>query len=1052
MPPELRQFVEAFRTAWHSPPRLELDEWADKHRVLSSEASAEPGRWRTDRVPYLREPMREISNAAVEQVVIVAASQSGKTEAVLNTLGYYIHQSPSPILCVEPRVEDCKALSKDRIAPMLRDCSALKGMVKDARSRDSGNTVLHKALAVDTPVPTPSGWTVMGDIVTGDTVFDETGTPCRVTYVTPIVQGRPCYRVWFSDGASIVADEDHPWQVERWRLKTVNGKKKQTVCTEIVSTDQLRAGTPAIGRKTYAIPVAGPLKTDAKSLSIDPYLLGAWLGDGFSHRAVIVAGAADGEMGVHLRQAGADGRLCPVTKNVFLFALDPEFGQESHCPRGHERTVAGTTSDGHCAECHRQKERRRKTGVSMDASAPNSFRTRLRSLGILKPTGSGPSLKAIPEDYLRASVEQRVALLQGLMDTDGSIREDGYCVFVTTLPAIAEGFADLLSGLGFQYNREEVIPTYTHNGVKKSGSLAYRFLFMPSPDRPVFRLSRKLARQTARVPQRMSKAARRRVVAVEPVDSVPVRCISVDSESHLYLAGREMIPTHNTYPGGHLTLAGANSAAGLSMRPIRVVLLDEVSRYPASAGTEGDPVTLAVKRTTTFWNRKIVMVSSPALEGSCRITAAYEETDQREYHLACPHCGEKQVLDWSRVEWKKEEDVSPRRHLPDTAHYHCLDCGKPWTDAQRWAALPHGEWIAKDPSRINRPGFRISQLYSPWKRMGELAREYLESRGNMEREKAFHNTVLALPYRVSGITADADRLHERRENYRRGTVPERALVLTAGVDVQTDRLECEVVGWGRGLESWSIDYLVLQGDPTRPEVWAKLDEQVRNEVWDREDGMPVKLSRIAIDSGDNTSAVYNYWRTVTDQRVMLIKGTGRSDTPLSQPRWVEVARQGRKVKRGVQVWSVAVDWFKDELSGFLRLPKPADDEARPGYCHFPHYPREHFDQLTAEEKVVERTKNGFQRHVWRKIRARNEGLDTRIYARAAAMAERLDAFRPRDWSKLEERLGVAPLAVPEPTPLPEVMAIPQAREIEAQRPRTGWSARGPVRGGWGSRR
>jgi phage terminase large subunit GpA-like protein len=598
--------------------------------VLSSEASAEPGRWRTDRVPYLREIMRTITDPAIEQVVVVAASQTSKTELILNTIGFYIHQYPSPILCVEPRVEDCKALSKDRIAPMLRDSPVLKGKVKDARSRDSGNTLVHKA-----------------------------------------------------------------------------------------------------------------------------------------------------------------------------------------------------------------------------------------------------------------------------------------------------------------------------------------------------------------------------------------------------------------FSGGALTLAGANSAAGLSMRPIRVVLLDEVSRYPASAGTEGDPVTLAVKRTTTFWDRKIVMVSSPALEGSCRITAAYEETDRREYHLACPHCDSRQVLDWSHVEWEKDETVSPRRHFPATAAYHCKFCGAAWSDAQRWAALPDGEWIAQDPDRTNRPGFRISQLYSPWKRIGELAQEYLDSRGNMEREKAFQNTALGLPYRVSGVTADAERLYERREGYRRGDLPERALVLTAGVDVHPDRLECEVVGWGRGLESWSVDYLVFQGDPTRPEVWAEFDEAVRNGVWERPDGSLAKLSRIAVDSGDNTAAVYSWWRRVADPRVMLIKGYARSDPPLSPPKWIEVTQGGRKVKRGVQVWSVGVDWFKDELNGFLRLPKPEDGQAAPGYCHFPHYARDHFDQLTAEEKVVERTRNGFQRHVWRKVRPRNETLDCRVYARAAAMAQRLDAFRPRDWATMEERLGLGPRPQPVADGLP---AVPPPQTIAAARP------------------
>lgn len=499
---------------------------------------------------------------------------------------------------------------------------------------------------------------------------------------------------------------------------------------------------------------------------------------------------------------------------------------------------------------------------------------------------------------------------------------------------------------------------------------------------------------------------------------------------------------HKTFPGGHMTLAGGNSAAGLSMRPIRKVFLDEVSRYPASAGTEGDPVTLAIKRTTAFFNRKIIMASSPALEGACRITAAYEETDQRRFWVPCPHCDEKQVLDWSRVEWDKDETVSPRRHRPSTALYHCAHCGVGWTDGERWGALHAGEWVATYPERTaqGRWGFWISQLYSPWKKLGELAQEYLDSRGNVEREKAFQNTVLGLPFRIKGESADAERLWERREGYRRGEVPDGALVLVAGADVHPDRLECEIVGYGRGLESWSIDYLVLPGDPTKPEVWDEFDEHVRTATWERSDGTLARLGRLAVDSGDSTAAVYAWWRRVNDSRVMLVKGDGRKDAPLSPPRWVEFTRNGKKVKRGVQVWSLGVDWFKDELvSGFLRLPKPEDGQSMPGYCHFPAYGRDYFDQLTAEEKILESSKAGYGVYRWHKVRPRNEALDCRVYARAAAMALRLDAHKSRQWDDLEDRLRPDP---PMPAPAqqkPAAQAVPVPSASPRVNPFTGRS-------------
>jgi hypothetical protein len=186
---------------------------------------------------------------------------------------------------------------------------------------------------------------------------------------------------------------------------------------------------------------------------------------------------------------------------------------------------------------------------------------------------------------------------------------------------------------------------------------------------------------------------------------------------------------------------------------------------------------------------------------------------------ACPHCDERQVLDWSRVEWEKDETVSPRRHFPETAAYHCKFCGAAWTDAQRWAPCPAASGSRR--TRQDEPaGFRISQLYSPWKRMGELAQEYLESRGNMEREKAFQNTALGLPYRVSGVTADAERLYERREGYRRGEVPDRALVLTAGVDVHptawSARSSAGAAGWRAGASTTSSSRATRPGPRCGP--------------------------------------------------------------------------------------------------------------------------------------------------------------------------------------------------------------------------------------------
>ena len=234
---------------------------------------------------------------------------------------------------------------------------------------------------------------------------------------------------------------------------------------------------------------------------------------------------------------------------------------------------------------------------------------------------------------------------------------------------------------------------------------------------------------------------------------------------------------HKSFAGGHVTMAGANSPASLASRPIRLLFCDEVDRYPASAGTEGDPVALARKRTGTFWNRKIVEISSPTIVGTSRIAAAYEESDRRRFHVPCPHCGVFQRLEWERVRWEGDE-VS-------TALYYCVECDIGWSDQQRWAAVRRGHWVAGAAFR-GIAGFQLSELYSPWRRLAQTVGDFLEARGKPERLKVWRNTALGLPWQEAGEAPDWERLIERREPFPMGVVPAAAVALTAGVDNQND--------------------------------------------------------------------------------------------------------------------------------------------------------------------------------------------------------------------------------------------------------------------------
>ncbi len=943
--------------------------------------------------------MNAVSDPSIEDVIVIKSAQVGATELLNNVVGFYIDQDPAPMLVVMPTLEIGEAWSKDRLSPMLRDTPALAARISGA-ARDANSTITHKALAVDTPLATPTGWTTMGEVAVGDMVFDERGHPCRVTYVTPVVTGRPCYRVVFSDGASIIADESHPWKVDCF------GK---TDAVTVTTLDLLR-DTPATGRKPYSIPMAGPLQTGSVDLPIDPYILGAWLGDGLSHAAVVVVGLSDAQTIDLLKDAGAVAALRWKSSRVFLVSLDPDYGKESHCPRGHDRDAVGRTADGHCLKCHRQKEQRRRAGEAVDGLVPNSIRGWLKSIGLISEKGSGNSQKHIPSEYLRASIEQRTALLQGLMDTDGSIRKDGSCVFVTTLPRLANGVQELLSSLGIKHACKETITTYRHHGAKKNGKLAFRIEFFAPSEMPIFRLSRKLERQKAQKPL-TTRATRRRVVSVDPVDSVPVRCISVDSDSHLYLAGAGMVPTHNTFPGGHITIAGANSAASLASRPIRVVLCDEVDRYPASAGNEGDPVGLAFKRTTTFWNRKRLLISTPTIKGVSRIEAAWEESDKRRYFVPCPDCGTMQVLVWSQVKWPDGQ--------PEKARYCCSDCGSLWGDADRWLAVTRGEWRATgDQTGI--AGFHIWEAYSSWVKLADTVRAFLAAKDHPERLRVWVNTALGETWVESGDAPEWERLYERRENWL-ADVPAAAAIITAGADVQKDRIEVSFWAWGPGLESWLIAHEVIDHGPGEAAAWREMDALL-SRTFEREDGALMTVSRMAVDAGYEPAEVYGWCRRAGPS-VMAVKGAEgfTRPVPVTGPQLIDVTAGGRKIVRGGKLWTVATATFKSEFYRMLRHAMPIDGEDFPaGYVHIPAWaPADLVQQMVAEQMVTARDRRGFEKREWRKVRARNEALDCRVYARAALWVVGADRFGDAFWGKVSPRPVVREVErvdVPAPPP------------------------------------
>jgi phage terminase large subunit GpA-like protein len=418
---------------------------------------------------------------------------------------------------------------------------------------------------------------------------------------------------------------------------------------------------------------------------------------------------------------------------------------------------------------------------------------------------------------------------------------------------------------------------------------------------------------------------------------------------------------HKTFPGGHISIAGANSAAGLASRPIRIVLLDEVDRYPFSAGTEGDPVQLASRRSATFWNRKIIMVSTPTNRGASRIEAAFEETDQRKYHVPCPDCGEDQVLAWKNVHWQKDQ--------PETAGYVCEHCGSFWDDAMRYNAVKRGAWKATAPFK-GKIGFHLSGLYSPWTPLSKAAEEFLTCKADPMRLKTWVNTFLGESWEEDGDGVQDDQIFGR-DSFEADQLPDSVVLITAGIDVQDDRIELEVVGHGRDFETWSLSYKVLYGDPSSPQVWGALD-QAMQETWYHPRGIEMPIRCACIDTGGHhTGAVYSYVKTREAMRVFAIKGVGGEGRP-------HVGKPSKNNRQSVKLFPIGVDGIKEMVYSRLRIKEPGA-----GFCHFPvGREDEYFSQLTAE-KMVTRFRKGYKKREWVKTRPRNEALDCRVYALAA---------------------------------------------------------------------
>lgn len=474
-----------------------------------------------------------------------------------------------------------------------------------------------------------------------------------------------------------------------------------------------------------------------------------------------------------------------------------------------------------------------------------------------------------------------------------------------------------------------------------------------------------------------------------------------------------------SYIGGWLMFSWAGSPKTARGRSAPITQADEVDGMAAT--NEGDFVELLAQRAATFGDQALnTRSSTPTIKGASRIETGFLEGDQRRFYVPCAHCGTAQYLKWSNVTWRGRQSTSTKDwqldqgqdHDPLTAGYVCEDCGVVWNDGERVASVRRAEaaghgWKASRPYK-GHISFHAPELLSTFRKLRDIVQSYLDKIA-VEDIQSFINVSLAETYEADGEKADPDSLAARCIEYP-AQVPMGGLYLTAGIDMQMDRLELEVVAWGEAERSWSVEYRVLWGDPLQGDVWDELDDVLAG-LYTHESGARLPISAACLDTGGTagyTQRAYEYARGKTGRRLFAIKGMPGWGRPIVEK---PQRKQSGKNARKVDLFLVGTDEAK--LVVMRRLANQV--QGSPGYCEFPddratEHP-DYFQQLTAEKMTLRYVKGQPIREWHKPDRARNEALDCRVYATAALKVQ------PPNFKRLAERLGatvvpVVPALVP----------------------------------------
>lgn len=544
---------------------------------------------------------------------------------------------------------------------------------------------------------------------------------------------------------------------------------------------------------------------------------------------------------------------------------------------------------------------------------------------------------------------------------------------------------------------------------------------------------------------------------------------------------------HKEYPGGPLDFVGANAPNDLASRPKRIILCDEIDKYPLSAGDEGDPLTLAEERASTYEElglARFVRACSPTIEGESRIGREYAASDQRRCYIACPHCATRQVLTWASVKWEKvlaegivtidaPEGAVVREHRPNTAQITCTDCGVLWSERERQDALsalehlPDFGWrqtasfycceetqtpeLWSDNGRslcrhCNAPssydghaGFHISKLYSARHHLSTLVREFLKAKGDPELLKKFTNTGLAELWKPEGQESlDGESFIDRAEPYGPDDLPDEVRTITGFCDVQGDRLEIQLIGWGENEEAWPFLYEIIHQDPAQPAAWKELDGLL-GRSFKTTAGRILRVAAFGIDTGGHHGAqVHAFCRRRRRRRVFACMGNA------TKPLW---SGRATRAKTNDPLWFIGTNAAKDTIYARLRIPPAEDGGRKPGFIHFPAsdgFGEEYFAQLTSEVRQTRR-RMGLSVTVWMLPQGkRNEALDTFVGALAVRRSLPRRITNALEYTTAAEKPANAPTTPTQTAPPP----APAAKPAQQPRPKPflqrqrGWLSRG----------